>query len=134
MNLDYTTKGKVQISMYDNINKLLTRLEILRHRPLDTYSVLTRKPKKLPETLAQRVHLLLAKTDVPVQVNKTRHTNCIGFIMYQTPNEDDYKKLIRVIEYIGNTKELTLTTEPGENPSWWADSSYAVHPDMQSHR
>ena len=26
-----------------------------------------------------------------------------------------------------------LMIEPGEHPSWWVDSSYSIHPDMQSH-
>jgi len=29
--------------------------------------------------------------------------------------------------------EITLTIEPGDNPWWCVDSSYAVHPDMKSH-
>ena len=28
---------------------------------------------------------------------------------------------------------MTLTIEPGDNPHWWVDSSYAVHPDMKRH-
>ena len=28
---------------------------------------------------------------------------------------------------------MTLIIEPGDNPGWWVDSSYAVHPDMKSH-
>ena len=28
---------------------------------------------------------------------------------------------------------MTLTIEPGDNPRWWVDSSYTVHPDMKSH-
>jgi len=26
-----------------------------------------------------------------------------------------------------------LTIEPVKHPNWWVDSSYAVHPDMNSH-
>jgi len=28
---------------------------------------------------------------------------------------------------------MTLTIEPNDQPQWWVDSSYAVHPDMKSH-
>ena len=28
---------------------------------------------------------------------------------------------------------MTLPIEPGNEPKWWVDSSYAVHPDMKSH-
>jgi len=51
----------------------------------------------------------------------------------QNPDEDDYKKLTRVIQYLRDTTKLTLTIEPDDNPRWWVDSSYAVHPDMKSH-
>jgi hypothetical protein len=49
------------------------------------------------------------------------------------PNEDDYKKLTRVMQHLRCTRELTLTIEPGINAQWWVDSFYAVHMDMQSH-
>ena len=37
------------------------------------------------------------------------------------------------MQYIRNTKHLTLTIEPSTYPKWWVDSSYAVHPNMRSH-
>jgi len=50
----------------------------------------------------------------------------------QSPDEDDYKKLTRVMQYLHTTKDLTLTLEPGKHPNWWVDSSYMVNPDMHS--
>ena len=29
--------------------------------------------------------------------------------------------------------DMKLTIEPNDQPQWWVDSSYAVHPDMKSH-
>ena len=49
------------------------------------------------------------------------------------PDEDDYKKLACVIQYLRYTTKMTLTMEPDDNPRWWVDSSYTVHPDMKSH-
>jgi len=37
------------------------------------------------------------------------------------------------MQYIRNTKHLTLTIEPSTDPKWWVDSSYTVHLDMKSH-
>ena len=48
-------------------------------------------------------------------------------------DEDDYKKLTRVMQYLRCTRELTLTIEPGTDAQWRVDSSYAVHPDKRSH-
>jgi len=51
----------------------------------------------------------------------------------KSPDNDDYKKLSCVIQYLRGTQDITLTIEPGDHPNWWVDSSYAVHPDMHSH-
>jgi len=48
-------------------------------------------------------------------------------------DEDDYKKLAKVIQYLKGNIDMTLTIEPTSSPQWWVDSSYAVHPDMKSH-
>jgi len=37
------------------------------------------------------------------------------------------------MHYIQNTRSITLTIEPTDEPKWWVDSSNAVHPDMKSH-
>ena len=37
------------------------------------------------------------------------------------------------MQYLQAHKDLTLTLEPGEQPNWWVDSSYVVHPDIRSH-
>ena len=51
------------------------------------------------------------------------------------PDEDDWKKLIRLLRYLNGTKNISLTIEASDvlNPLWWADASFAVHPDMKSH-
>jgi len=51
----------------------------------------------------------------------------------KSPDNDYYKKLARVIQYLRGTQDLTLTIELDDHPNWWVDSSYAVHPDMRSH-
>jgi len=37
------------------------------------------------------------------------------------------------MQYLQAHRDITLTLEPGEQPNWWVDSSYAVYPDMRSH-
>ena len=51
------------------------------------------------------------------------------------PDEDDWKKLERLLAYLNGTRELSLTLNTTENDDikWWVDSSYAVHPDFKSH-
>jgi hypothetical protein len=51
------------------------------------------------------------------------------------PDQDDYKKLGRVMKYLQQTTGLTMTSETQDITSikWWIDASYAIHPDMRSH-
>jgi hypothetical protein len=51
------------------------------------------------------------------------------------PDEDDYKKLARVVKYLRGTVDLTLTLSADKDGviMWWVDASYAVHPDMKGH-
>ena len=53
----------------------------------------------------------------------------------RSPDEDDYKKLVRVIQYIRDTQHMTSTIKPKPNndPRWWVNRAYAIHPDMKSH-
>ena len=51
------------------------------------------------------------------------------------PDEDDYKKLCRLIKYIRRTKFLKLTMEAAylDQNHWFIDGAFAVHNDMRSH-
>ena len=51
------------------------------------------------------------------------------------PDEDDWKKLCKAIQYLENTQEfaLTLSADKIKPPRWWIDASYAVHPNCRSH-
>ena len=51
------------------------------------------------------------------------------------PDEDDYKKLTRVMRYLRGTELLPLTLEADDTHvmRWWVDASFAVHPDMKGH-
>ncbi len=53
----------------------------------------------------------------------------------KAPNDDDWKKLLRLMGYLKGTKELVLTLEADklDNICWFANGSYAVHADMKGH-
>ena len=50
------------------------------------------------------------------------------------PNKDDWKKLLRLMQYLRDTAEmpLTLCADSTNIFKWWVDGSYAVHPDIHS--
>ena len=51
------------------------------------------------------------------------------------PDEDDFKKLTRVVKYLQKTQDmiLTLGLQNDGVMTWWVDASYAVHNDMKGH-
>ena len=51
-----------------------------------------------------------------------------------TPDEDAWKKLVRMIDYLRSTLEPPLTLEASNTniAKWWVDGSYGVHPDCKS--
>ena len=44
------------------------------------------------------------------------------FTSVQKLDVDDYKKLVKIMQYLQRTKELTLTIKPSDHPRWWVDS------------
>jgi len=140
MCIDYTEKGKVKISMYDYIDKMLAEL------PSDMNGVSTTPAgthlfnvddgaEKLHEDKAQLFHHLVAKLLYLSRRSRQDIQTAVAFLCtrVQSPDTDDYKKLGKVMKYLRNTRRITLTMEAGNGPEWWVDSSYAVHPDMRSH-
>ena len=50
-------------------------------------------------------------------------------------NEDDYNKLMRLLQFLRGMKDdyLTLSADTLHNVRWWVDASYADHLEMKSH-
>ena len=51
----------------------------------------------------------------------------------RNPDEDDYKKLTRMMQYLCGTKDMVLTLRANDDRTvrWWIDASYAVHVDVK---
>ena len=51
------------------------------------------------------------------------------------PDNNDYKKLAQTIQYLCGAPDLALTLKANDTHviKWWADASFAIHPDMHSH-
>jgi len=103
---------------------------------LVTYSTQTQQDvKKLSEEQGQLFHHLVAKLLYLSKRTRQDIQTAEAFLCTRVkePDTDDYKKLTKVMQYIRNTKDITLTIEPDDEAKWWVDSSYAVHPNMKSH-
>ena len=51
------------------------------------------------------------------------------------PDEDDWKKLVRMIRYLRGSIHLPLilSADSVSILKWWVDGSHATHPDMRGH-
>ena len=90
--------------------------------------------KKLDNKKGQLFHHLVAKLLYLSKRTRQDIKMAVAFLCTRVkqPDTDDYKKLTKVMQYLRNTKDMTLTIEPGDKPKWWVDSSYAVHLHMKA--
>ncbi len=53
----------------------------------------------------------------------------------KAPDEDDWKKLLRVLGYLKGTIhfDLTISCDSLDKLTWYIDGSYAIHDDMKGH-
>ena len=142
MNLDFGTKGKVKISMVNFIDEMLDDLPVDMKGTSATPAsnnlfVVNEKGKKLEEKMSDFFHHNVAKLLYMCKRARPDIQTAVAFLCtrVKSPDEDDYKKLSRVMRYLRGTRELPLTLESDGTGilQWWVDALYAVHPDMRSH-
>ena len=59
----------------------------------------------------------------------------VSVITGERTNQGDWKKLVRLLGFLKNTRLDVLTLEADDHQSlyWMIDASFGVHPDMRSH-
>ena len=143
MSLDFGNKGEVRINMEDYINMMLydapKEMDGISSTPAAAYLFKTNPedPKLLGDEWEKIfVHLVMQGLYLSQRGRPDIHT-AIAFlcIRLNNPNEDDYKKLTRLVCYLCGTKDLILTLHANNDGivRWWIDASYAVHDDMKGH-
>jgi len=118
------------------LEELPTNMEGLTTTPASSHLFNTNPGcKKLCEEQGQLFHHLVAKLLYLSKCTRQDIQTAVAFLCTRVrePDTVDYKKLTKVMQYIRNTKDITLTIEPDDEAKWWVDSSYAVHLDMKSH-
>ena len=91
--------------MYDFIDKMLEDLPADMDDTVRTPAVehlfTVNPPKHLPEETVIMFHHNVAKSPLPLEMGMTRSpdSSCIPEYLGQVSNEDDYKKLTRVMQY-----------------------------------
>ena len=142
MDLDYETKGVVKVSMKSYIQETLDEFpEVItetRTTPsADHLFKVNKNGIKLTEERAILFHRYVAKLLFISKRARPDIQHVIPFLStpVRFPDEDDWKKLLRLLMYLKGTIELELTLG-GDNLSvvkWWVDASYACHNDMKGH-
>jgi hypothetical protein len=96
-----------------------------------------RQSNKSGKKKAQVFHTYTAKTMFLCKRARPYLQTAVAFLCTRIKycNEDDYKKLIRMLQFLRATKDdfLTLSVDSLHNVIWRVDASYACHPDMKSH-
>ena len=142
MTFDYSVPGSVRIDMNDYIESFLELF------PEDVYgSAATPATEalfkvnedcpKLSESKAQDFHTSVAKALFLCKRARPDIQVAVAFLTTRVtePDEDDWKKLVRLMKYLNGSKGLMLTLNASDNNDlkWWVDASYAVQPNMRSH-
>lgn len=144
MDLDFSKKGAVRVSMIKYLHKILEGFPEAISGTAATpagenlFKVRDETDRKLlPEEQAQHFHRTVAQLLFLSCRARRDIQTAVAFLTTRVkePDEDDWKKLIRVLKYLNGTKymKLTLTVDSLNIIRWWVDSSYMTHEDCKGH-
>ena len=133
MTLDFRTKGEVQINMEHYIDMMLQdapeEMKGTATTPVapHLYKVNNKDPQLLgPEKKKIFVHLVMQGLYLS-QRGCPHIRTAIAFLCsrLRDPDEDDYKKLARMMQYLCGTKGMVLTLRASDEGivRWWIDLS-----------
>ena len=144
MTLDYSLEGRLRISMYDYLQEIIQNMpdELVSGRnctspAADHLFSVNGEAVKLCKKRSETFHKYVAKLLFAAKRARPDIQTAIAFLCtrVQSPDEDDWKKLVRVLGYLKETifLPLTLGWDGTGNIYWYVDASFAVHHNMRSH-
>ena len=147
INFDYSraeTEGVVVVDQIPYIRTILQdfpeRLGRSKATPAADHLFTVRaedEAKYLPEEQADIFHRFVAQLLFIAPRARKDIQTAISFLTTRVkrPDEDDWGKLRRVLEYLKGTRNLKLTLKVKDLSviRWWIDASYTVHPDCKGH-
>jgi hypothetical protein len=92
---------------------------------------------KLEVKVAEEFHTTVAKGLFLCKRARADLQPTIPFLCtrVQAPDDDEWKKMLRMLNYLDLTKDLVLTLEAGSGKivicKWYPDAAFAVHKDMK---
>ena len=142
MILDFNKPGVVKVSMVPYVKKMLEDFHIhddsnqtMATPAGDHFFQVNDECELLSKNLAKVYHNFVARDLFFTKRGRPDIHTAIAFLTTRVmnPNTDDWKKLIRMMRYLRDTIDLSLTLSAyGTNiVKWWFDGSHAVHPDCK---
>ena len=137
---DHSKPLKVTISMKSLIEETLREFEVdgTSSTPVSAHLFVTgENRKKLGLKEKEKFHSIVAKLLYLAKHGRPDLLTAVSFLSTRVrdPDEDDWKKLEKLVKYLKGTMELMLTLEADDLDQMhvYIDASHAVHPDMKSH-
>ena len=141
MTLDYSDPKKLKLDMTDYIEKMISEFpERLNESNCPWNENLFKedqKAKKLSSEKAELFHKFVAKG---LFASKRARPDILPAITYlctrvKSPDENDWQKLRRMMEFLNKTKLDLLTIEANNygKITWYLDAAFGVHNDLKSH-
>jgi hypothetical protein len=155
MRLDFTTDGVVKVSMIDYIDDVIKEWKGITSKLDDGFDRVVSKRRRIataaPDDLfkvkddqvklgtirAKYFHKIVAMMLYVTKRARPDTALAIAFLTTRVrgPDEDDWRKLEHLIEYLQSSRELPLilgATKTGVL-HWYVDASFATHQDMRGH-
>lgn len=143
MTFDFSTKGKVKIDMIDYMERMVDDFST-KFKPSDTAPSPAAEDlfaagdgEALEEQRAKEFHTFVAKGIFACRRARPDIHSAIALLSTRVskPNEDDWRKLHRLLKYINGSRKdkLILAADDLHVIKWYVDCAFAVHPDFKSH-
>ena len=140
MTFDYGVPGSVKITMDGFCDQLLLDHKVVGHAKtpanIDLFKI-NETSKRLDKKKSEEFHSATMKLLYLAKRIRPDLLTAVSFLTTRVhePTDQDYGKLIRILQYVNHTRELGLTLTPDEDLTIYAycDASHGVHKDFKGH-
>ena len=142
--IDYSEDGILKIDMTKYVGEVLADFQQVQDIGAGSDCPWTEKlfyvdnnSPKLSEESSETFHTYVAKLLFLCTRARPDIQPAVAFMCsrVQEPTQQDWRKLLRVMKFLKETKDVVLTIEVENmaNINWYLDASFAVHQDYKSH-
>jgi hypothetical protein len=145
MNLDYTIRGQVKITMLNYVDEIVTAFDKAEPKvggtktsaAPDSLFKVDENCEKLKQDNAVEFHNLVANTLYSTKRANPDTCTAIAFLTrkVRSPGKDNWNKLVHLMIYIRCTRTMPLIMSANGSVilRWWVDASFVVHPNVREH-